>query len=182
MRRLQRRTLWANAGNPKSIFWRRTTTLQKWCGRRIAPKTARLFGLAPETQAMREHWRHGAGFVASGVIAFATDALTLVLLTHAAGFDPFSARLIAIATAMIAGFFSHRNLTFGVAHRATWAEFTKFIAVAATASLINYAVYSAILLVFRNLEPLVALVAASAIAMIVSYFGYRFGVFRKPNL
>lgn len=130
---------------------------------------------------MRSRFQHGAGFVASGGLAFVTDASILALLTRGAGIDPFTARLIAIACAMIVGFFAHRRLTFAVTDPPTWAQFSKFIGVATTASVVNYAIYAAILLFRPGSEPLMALVVATALSMFVSYVGLRFGVFHKPD-
>ncbi len=127
----------------------------------------------------RDRLKHGAGFLTSGLIAFAVDALVLALLTKVAGLDPYSARLTAIAAAMVAGYFAHRNLTFRLSHPASLAEFAKFAAVATAASVINYALYAALLLIFSGLEPLIALTIASGLGMIVSYFGYRLGVFQR---
>ncbi|MEQ1669775.1 MAG: GtrA family protein [Hyphomicrobium sp.] len=123
--------------------------------------------------------RHGAGFAASGAIAFTTDAAVLTVLTRGAGIDPFSARLIAIACAMIAAFFAHRRLTFAVKTSATLAEFVKFLGVAITASLVNYAIYAGILLLRPGTEPVLALLAATAVAMGVTYTGLRLAVFRR---
>lgn len=129
---------------------------------------------------MRQAFKHGAGFVASGALAFTTDALVLTALTRGAGLDPFSARVIAIACAMIVAFFAHRALTFAVTAPATLKEFAKFLGVATSASLINYALYAGVLLYAPETEPVLALVAATVIAMGVTYFGLRFGVFRNP--
>jgi putative flippase GtrA len=126
--------------------------------------------------------RHGAGFIVSGGLAFTTDASILALLTRGAHLDPFSARLIAIACAMIVGFFAHRRFTFAVREKATLPQFAKFLGVAATASLLNFAIYAGILFLRPGTEPLIALVAATAVAMCVSYAGMRFGVFRKPEV
>lgn len=130
---------------------------------------------------MRNKIRHGAGFIASGGLAFVTDASILMLLMRGAGLDPFTARLIAIACAMIVAFFAHRRLTFAVKEPATWGQFSKFIGVATTASVVNYAIYAGILVIRPGSEPLVALVVATALSMFVSYIGLRFGVFRKPD-
>lgn len=123
--------------------------------------------------------KHGAGFVASGSIAFAVDAGVLVLLTGLLGLDPFSARLAAIASAMVAAWLAHRRLTFAVETAPSLGEFLRFAAVASGAAAVNYAIYAALLLVFGELPPLAALVAATLISMGVSYLGMRFGVFAK---
>lgn len=124
--------------------------------------------------------RHSAGFITSGALAFTTDAAMLALLTRVLAFDPFLARIIAIAVAMVVGFFTHRRLTFAVKEPPTLRQFSQFLGVAATASVINYAIYAAVLVLRPATDPLVALLVATAVAMSVSYGGLRFGVFRKP--
>lgn len=125
--------------------------------------------------------KHGAGFIASGVLATATDAAVLLALTSGLRLDPFSSRLAAIACAMVVGFFAHRRLTFAVQDAATLAEFGRFVSVAASAAAINYALYAGILLVWPETEPLIAMLAPTLAAMTVSYLGLRFAVFRKPR-
>lgn len=122
--------------------------------------------------------RHGGGFLVSGLMAFAVDALVLWLLTRWAGFDPFTARLFAIAIAMVVAWLAHRRLTFQVAQPPSLNEFLHFAALAWTAAALNYAVYAMILIVRPALSPLIALVGATAVAMSFSYLGMRFSVFR----
>lgn len=128
---------------------------------------------------MRDKLRHGAGFIASGLIAFGTDAAVLWVMLHAAGLDPFSGRLIAMSIAMVAAYFAHRRLTFNVPEPPTLKQFAKFASVASTANAINYALYASILLLSPSSTPLTALLIASVVAMMVSYAGFRFGVFRR---
>lgn len=123
--------------------------------------------------------RHGGGFLVSGLIAFSVDAVVLFVLTRWAGFDPFSARVIAIALAMVAGWLSHRRLTFNVAAPPSLGEFGRYAGVAWTAAALNYLVYAAILIVRPAVPPLGAMVAATVVAMGFSYLGMRFGVFRQ---
>lgn len=135
----------------------------------------------PESPAppLHRQARHWMGFLASGGLAFATDASVLALLTKVFGVGPLVARLIAIACAMVVGWQAHRRLTFAVAKPASVQEFLSYAALQWVAVGVNYAVYSAILLTKLTSEPLVALVAASLVAMVVSYLGMRFGVFKK---
>lgn len=130
---------------------------------------------------MLKRLRHGAGFIISGLIAFSTDAGVLWLLTRFAGLDPYSARAIAILTAMVVAYFAHRRLTFCVTHPPSAVEFAKFASVASTANAINYAIYAGLLLLVPGCTPLQALLAASIVAMAVSYLGFRFGVFKKST-
>jgi putative flippase GtrA len=124
--------------------------------------------------------RHGAGFVASGLIALSVDALVLTILTSGLGLHPLVARLAAISCAMVAGWRAHRRLTFDVKHPPSLAEFLSYAAVAWFSAAVNYAGFAAVLLLRPATPPLVALVIASLGAMTVSYLGMRFGVFQDP--
>ncbi len=130
---------------------------------------------------MLNRLRHGAGFLVSGLIAFSTDAGVLWLLTRFAGLDPYSARILAILVAMVAAYFAHRRLTFSVTNPPSASEFLKFASVASTANAINYAIYAGLLVMIPACTPLQALLAASIVAMAVSYLGFRFGVFKKST-
>lgn len=123
--------------------------------------------------------RHGLAFLASGGTAFTVDAAILALLTHVLGLHPIGARLIAISVAMVAGWLMHRTFTFAVTAPPTVAEFLRYAGVAWTAAAVNYGIFVAIVLAYPAVEPLVALVVASAIAMFVAYFGMRFAAFRQ---
>jgi putative flippase GtrA len=123
--------------------------------------------------------RHGLGFMVSGGTAFAVDALLLKLLTVGAGFHPIPARLVAISLAMVAGWLMHRTFTFAVPTPPSLLEFLRYAGVAWTAAAVNYATFVLIVLARPGVEPLVALVASSLVAMAFSYLGMRFGAFRR---
>lgn len=128
-----------------------------------------------------DDWRHWAGFIASGAIAFSVDAAILEALIHWASIDPLLARLAAIATAMVAGWLAHRRLTFDIRSRPTTLEFLTYAGLAWFSAGVNYTVFAAILLLRPVTPPFVALVGASLVAMTISYFGMRFGVFQKAG-
>jgi len=123
--------------------------------------------------------RHGLGFLVSGGTAFAVDALVLELLTALLGLNPIVARLVAISFAMVAGWLMHRTLTFAVPTPPSVAEFLRYAGVAWGAAAVNYALFVLILLARPGTEPLVALVASSAAAMLFAYLGMRFAAFRQ---
>jgi putative flippase GtrA len=123
--------------------------------------------------------RHGLAFLVSGGTAFAVDAAVLKLLTLLFGIRPISARLVAIALAMVAGWLMHRTFTFEVKAPPTLAEFLRYAGVAWSAAAVNYAVFVVALLAYPTLEPLVALVVSSVVAMAFAYIGLRFGAFRQ---
>jgi putative flippase GtrA len=139
-----------------------------------------MVGDRESTDRARALARHGAGFVASGLIALSVDALVLTILTSGLGLHPLVARLAAISCAMVAGWRAHRRLTFDVKHPPSLAEFLSYAAVAWFSAAVNYAGFAAVLLLRPATPPLVALVIASLGAMTVSYLGMRFGVFQDP--
>lgn len=125
--------------------------------------------------------KHGAGFLASGILATGTDAAVLLAMTRGAGFGPFSGRLVAIACAIVVGYFAHRRLTFASKEPPSLQQFATFVSVAASASTTNYALYAAILLIWPATEPLLAMIVPTLAGMVISYLGLRTAVFRKPR-
>ena len=123
--------------------------------------------------------RHGLAFLISGGTAFTVDAVVLKLLTFVFGIHPIAARLAAIALAMVAGWLMHRTFTFAVAAPPSVSEFLRYAGVAWSAAAVNYGVFVVVVLVYPAIEPLVALVISSFVAMVFSYLGMRFGAFRQ---
>ncbi|MEX6505319.1 GtrA family protein [Jiella sp. M17.18] len=123
--------------------------------------------------------RHLAGFVFSGLLAFAIDALVLFALTHWLGVSPFIARVPAILLSMVAGWISNRSVTFHVATGPRLAEFLRYAAASGFGVGVNYAVFSAVLILQPSAPPVAALVIASAVAAGVSYVGYRWFAFAR---
>ncbi len=124
--------------------------------------------------------RHYGGFLIAGLTALATDAAVLVLLTDWAGLSPYIARLVSISIAMVVSWQINRRITFAVQAPPTFYEFARFAAVSWGAQVVNYAAFAALIAWLPTLWPVWALIAASALAMFVSYAGFRFGVFKKP--
>lgn len=125
-------------------------------------------------------FRHYGGFVLAGLLALSADGLVLGTLMHA-GWHPLAARPLAIAIAMIVSWLVNRRITFAVPGRPSWREYTRFAAVAWSSQALNYVVFGVILIARPAASPLLALVFASIVAMFVSYFGYRYGVFSNPR-
>jgi len=117
-------------------------------------------------------------FALVGVIGFLTDAGSLFALTKA-GLDPFSARVISIALAMLTTWRLNRAMTFGASGRAEVSEGARYGAVALTVAGLNYVIYAGLLLAFDQLWPVAATAIASVIAMAASYFGYSRLVFNR---
>ena len=124
--------------------------------------------------------RHYGGFVLAGLLALSTDALILKGLTRF-GWHPLLARIVAIAIAMIVSWLVNRTVTFAMAGRPTFREYLRFATVSWSAQAVNYVVFGAVILLRPATPLLLALVIASCVAMFVSYFGFRYGVFRNRD-
>ena len=125
--------------------------------------------------------RHFGGFLLAGVCALTTDAAILQALTVLAEMPALVARPISILCAMVVSWLINRTITFAHPSPPTVAEFGRFAAVSWLAQAVNYAIFAAILLLRPATHPIAALVAASLVAMFVSYAGFRYGVFRKSD-
>ena len=126
-------------------------------------------------------FRHFGGFVLAGVLAFATDAGVLKLLTATTPLGPFVARPIAIFLAMIVSWGINRTITFAEASSPSWSEFTKFAAASFGGQLVNYLVFAAILTLRPTTDTTLAIAIASGFAMFAAYAGFRFGVFTQTT-
>ena len=121
--------------------------------------------------------RRTAAFAVAGAAGFLVDAGTLAFLLWATPLGPFVARVFAIAAAMAFTFWLNRTFTFGRSERSLAAEGARYGGVGISAALLNYAVYSALVLVFPALWPVLAVAIASLAAMIWSFLGYSRFVF-----
>jgi putative flippase GtrA len=117
-------------------------------------------------------------FAIAGGIGFIVDAGILALLLHMTQLGPFLARLFAIAIAMATTWAFNRTFTFGRSNHSVAVEGFRYGSVGITAALVNYGLYSALLLTIPDLQPLAAMVFATAASMILSFFGYSRFVFR----
>jgi putative flippase GtrA len=123
--------------------------------------------------------RHGGAFLFSGTTAFLVDACVTLALVWLLGMNKFLARLVAILLAQTVSWALHRTFTFAVTARPSFAEIMRFAAVAWGANALNYLVYAGVLLLLPKTPVLLALIVGSFTAMVFSYLGYRFGVFRR---
>jgi putative flippase GtrA len=131
------------------------------------------------TGAPTSGFRHWGGFLLSGGTAFIVDAGITTGLTSLAEVNPLIARIIAILVAMVVAWLMHRRITFDMRTPPSLTEFARFAAVAWTANLLNFAIYAVILTLRPGTWPFAALVISTGVAMVVSYLGFRFGVFRE---
>ncbi|MCX8996185.1 GtrA family protein [Rhizobiaceae bacterium BDR2-2] len=120
-----------------------------------------------------------ARFAIVGGGGFLVDALVLSALLHFTPADPFLARIAAIAAAMSFTFVLNRSYTFGRSNRRMLSESIRYGTVGTVTALFNYGFYAALLIGLPGLQPLAALVFASAAAMGLSFVGYSRLVFAR---
>lgn len=114
-----------------------------------------------------------------GTAGFIIDAALLWLLLETTPLGPFLARAIAIAVALVVTWYLNRSFTFGASRRSIAVEGFRYGSVGITSAVVNYLIYSGLLLSLPILQPLAALVIASIAAMAFSFFGYSRFVFRR---
>lgn len=118
-------------------------------------------------------------FAFAGGTGMIVDLGVLRLLIEL-GSTPFVARIPAIALAMATTWFINRTFTFGASGRSMHAEGSRYAAVAIVGALLNYAIYSIILIVTHDgFLPEFATIIAVGIVTIFSYVGYSRFVFKK---
>ncbi|MGB3627359.1 MAG: GtrA family protein [Henriciella sp.] len=116
-------------------------------------------------------------FGAVGALGFLVDAGVLALLISL-GSGPFLARIISIALAMFVTWRLNRSLTFGASEDGQAREAGRYFGVAIAVALLNYAIYSGLLLTFPACPPVLATAISTAICTAVSFLGYGKYAFR----
>ncbi len=116
-------------------------------------------------------------FLFAGAIGFVVDMGVLWLLLDFKLLDPFTARAPAIGAALVCSYIINRTFTFGASGRKVAAEGIRYGGVGLISTLINYSVYSGLLLILPGISPYVALVFGSGSATSFAYLGYSRFVF-----
>ncbi|MEQ9315129.1 MAG: GtrA family protein [Henriciella sp.] len=119
-------------------------------------------------------------FGAVGGVGFIVDAGILALLVGV-GRDPFLARIISIVLAMFVTWRLNRSLTFGASEDGQAREAGRYFSVAITVALLNYVLYSGLLLALPALAPVLATAISTAICTAVSFLGYGKFAFRPKK-
>lgn len=118
-------------------------------------------------------------FAFAGASGFLVDAAALLALTRLFGLDPFVARALSIGLALCLTWMINRTMTFGPSGRHIAEEGARYGGVALGTALVNYLIYSGILLGWPSVPPVVALIVASGLSMVISYLGYSRLVFGR---
>jgi len=115
-------------------------------------------------------------FAAVGLAGFTVDA-GLTMAFAKSGLPPWAARLPAIGAAMFLTWWLNRRFTFRV--NAPFGSLLPYALVAAIAAVANYGIF--VVLVDHQWSVFSSIVAATAVSMIVSFFGYRGIAFRVSS-
>lgn len=118
-------------------------------------------------------------FLAAGSGGFLIDAGLTHVLVELAGVSPFAARIPAIMAAMSFTWLINRSRTFEKSRHSLAVEGFRYWTVGVTSALLNYALYAALIYRAPLLQPIVAVMAASAGATAYSFFGYSRFVFGR---
>ncbi|QRM53909.1 GtrA family protein [Sinorhizobium sp. BG8] len=116
-------------------------------------------------------------FAVAGGTGFLVDAGMLAILLSLTPLGPFAARIVAIAVAMAATWMINRSLTFGRSRHSLATEGARYGSIGLSSALLNYGIYSGLLLAVPELPPLVAVALSSGLATAWSWFGYSRFVF-----
>lgn len=116
-------------------------------------------------------------FAALLLLGLAADALFFILLLSAA-LGPLLTRIVSLLAALgiMLPVLRHIDLTPG--NRLSIGR-PGILAILLIATVLNYGLYAALLLSLPRLQPLAAMVLATAASMVFSFFGYSRFVFRS---
>ncbi len=114
-------------------------------------------------------------FALVGLVAAGVDMGCTWLLIRA-GLPPISARVPALAAAIVTSWLLNRRHTFRVGRAKSAGEFARFATIALTGAAINFALYGA--LVLLGMPPVLAIAVATLAVMLFSFFSYKRVAFR----
>jgi putative flippase GtrA len=125
--------------------------------------------------------RRLSGFVVAGGIGFTVDAgITEGLV--AGGFNPYLARVVAVAVAIATTYAINSGYTWksGATQRPA-RRGARYLAVSLASMAINYGVYAAATHWLVGLRPALCVALGSAVAMVTNYLGYARFVFASDD-
>ncbi len=130
-------------------------------------------------------------FATVGVKISLIDAGLLYTLTHTPHFNWYTARVISLGTAIMAGYLLNRYFTFGGNQRGCfYRQMAGHFGVHMTGGLINYGIFTTVVYighetinnrVFEKTIPLVALIIGGVVGMMFNFFWSKKLVFRHKR-
>lgn len=117
-------------------------------------------------------------FLLVGGSGFVIDAGLTYLLVQL-DIASWLARIPAIALAMTYTWLANRTFTYRVGTDRSAGEAVRYASVALALAMINYLIYLA--LVRKGVWPVAAVTLATALQVVMGFYGYRYFVFRKSR-
>lgn len=116
-----------------------------------------------------------------GGCGFAVEALLIGVLQYGFGWTALPCRAVSFPAAVLVTWWLNHRFTF--ASRGGWSELARYFATQATGLLTNLAAYTAVILLFRELDrhALVPLVIGSALGLAVNFVLAKRFVFAAPD-
>lgn len=129
---------------------------------------------------MREARGEMVRFALAGVVGLLTDVLVLYLAL-ALGLGLFAGRAVSFLAAVWVTFQLNRRVTFGAgAGGPVWRAWWRYLAAMLVGGIVNYAVYSGVVVMFSfPFLPLVAVAAGSLAGMALNFVSAKFFVFSR---
>lgn len=121
-----------------------------------------------------------ARFAFAGVAGLAVDVAVLYLAL-AAGFGPYSGRVLSFLCAVFATWQINRRYTFAAAGGSLWREWWLYLMAMMGGGLVNYAAYSGAIAFGPHLAlwPMAAVAVGSLAGMAVNFASAKFFVFKR---
>jgi putative flippase GtrA len=119
-------------------------------------------------------------FAIAGVLGFLVDTGVLYIGLWL-GLGYFLGRVVSFLCAVFATWLLNRTFTFTTSpHQSYVSEFFHYLAAMAVGGVVNYAVYSVVIVLAPRTawSPLLAVAAGAAVAMSVNFVSAKFWVFR----
>jgi putative flippase GtrA len=116
-------------------------------------------------------------FLAVGGAGFCLDLGILLLLTQA-DFSAYGARAFSLSCSITCTWLLNRQFSFGASGDHKLVEYGRYGLVALIAAAVNYGVYALFLLITA---PIIAMMAGSAAAILLTFTGYDRWVFARST-
>jgi putative flippase GtrA len=114
-------------------------------------------------------------FVVVGCLGFIVDAGVVLVLSEA-GAPPILARIPALAAAIFTTWALNRTLTFRIKAPKSREEAIRYIAVALSSAVLNFLLYTVLVLV--DVRPVTAVAVSTITLLFYNFLGYRRFAFR----
>jgi putative flippase GtrA len=116
-----------------------------------------------------------------GALGFAVDWSILQFCVRVFGVGPVVARVFSTFAALTATWLLHRQFTFSVASQINFSEWFRYMLSNGVGALVNFCVYSGMVLVWPRLGLTIPLAIASVVALAINYFGAAYFVFNHKE-